>query len=344
MTALADLIGWYLLNLIWQPVALLLLCQLVLRTKLIASAAAKHALWKFVCVASTVLPLGVILGLWENRPVVSTTLPANESAFAVPSFCIWGLITLAVSFACFRSLALAREWQRVRLLLRRAAPVQLLDLPLSSLNVYVTADEDAHLGPLLVGFLRPVILIPNALLQPANAHVLAAVISHEYGHIQRKDWLWMVVTQISLLPMSFHPMVGVFARRLAETRELACDEFVVERLVPRLKYAQSLLDVARLMMPRATAPGLALGITDGCLMETRIESLLGEERPTRLSSQVGFVCAAAAILVAIAFASSGRTLYVWFHPQPSVDMRSLLVAPRVPPPPPRPPGGRHFRE
>jgi beta-lactamase regulating signal transducer with metallopeptidase domain len=74
--------------------------------------------------------------------------------------------------------------------------------------------------------------------------MLVSVVAHELAHVQRQDMLWHLVSEILLIPLAFHPLSYVLRNRLAETREMACDALVAERVLPATDYARTLLDVA----------------------------------------------------------------------------------------------------
>ena len=48
-------------------------------------------------------------------------------------------------------------------------------------------------SPMLLGVVRPMILLPEALIQPHQLHGLRLVLAHELAHIKRRDLLWNLV-------------------------------------------------------------------------------------------------------------------------------------------------------
>ena len=82
-------------------------------------------------------------------------------------------------------------------------------------------------GPSVVGWLRPVILLPAATLSGLTPEQLEAMLAHELAHIRRHDYLvnWLQMLVETLL--FYHPAVWWISRRIRHERELCCDDLAV---------------------------------------------------------------------------------------------------------------------
>src|SRR5215467_4097769 len=89
----------------------------------------------------------------------------------------------------------------------------------------------------------------------------------------------MLRRQLSL-PLACHPAIMFIKRRIKETRELACDELVTERLLLASDYARSLLRLAESAMVLHRS-AYTLGAFDADILEERIMKLV--VRTPRLS-------------------------------------------------------------
>ena len=113
-------------------------------------------------------------------------------------------------------------------------------------------------GPLLVGLLRPVVLLPAG-LPPAS---LDAVVAHELAHLRRRDlwWNWLPTLAAGLLP--WHPLVWPCNRRWRLAAEAACDaDAIAITAADPAAYGRALLSVVT--GPRGPTPlTLAVGAAE----------------------------------------------------------------------------------
>jgi beta-lactamase regulating signal transducer with metallopeptidase domain len=109
-----------------------------------------------------------------------------------------------------------------------------------------------------LGYLRPLVLLPAALVTQMPSEMLEAIIAHELAHIRRLD-LWVNLAQRVVETLLFyHPAVWWLSARLRRERELCCDELAVETTGERLVYASALEQVGRIRLA-VGQPALALG-------------------------------------------------------------------------------------
>ncbi len=113
-----------------------------------------------------------------------------------------------------------------------------------------------------LGYLRPMVLLPAALVTQMPPEMLEAVIAHELAHIRRLD-LWVNLAQRVVETLLFyHPAVWWLSSRLRSERELCCDEMAVKATGERLVYASALEHAGRATLS-AGQPALALGFGQG---------------------------------------------------------------------------------
>ncbi len=134
----------------------------------------------------------------------------------------------------------------------------------------------------VVGLLRPMVLLPVSWLTEMTPEVLQAVIAHELAHIRRWD-LWVNLLQRLIETLLFyHPAVWWLSRQIRLQREMCCDELAVGATGGRVKYATLLEQVGRRRLA-ATQPelGAALGGHKMALLK-RVRYILGSPpSPTR---------------------------------------------------------------
>ncbi len=128
---------------------------------------------------------------------------------------------------------------------------------------------------IVVGLLRPMVLLPACWLAEMTPEVLEAVVAHELAHIRRWD-LWVNLLQRLVETLLFyHPAVWWLSRRVRLEREMCCDELAVAATGERAAYATALELAARRRAVR-TKPllGAAMGGTKMRLLG-RVRYVLG---------------------------------------------------------------------
>ena len=115
------------------------------------------------------------------------------------------------------------------------------------------------LQAMAVGYLRPMVLLPAAMVTQMQPEMLEAVIAHELAHIRRLD-LWVNLAQrVTETLLFYHPAVWWLSICLRNERELCCDELAVKATGERITYATTLESVGRARFT-AKRPVLAAGL------------------------------------------------------------------------------------
>ena len=91
--------------------------------------------------------------------------------------------------------------------------------------------------PAVIGWLRPLILVPVGGLPGLTPRQLEAIFAHELAHVRRHDYLVnLIQTAIETL-LFYHPAVWWISRVIRAEREICCDEIAVGACGGRLEYA-----------------------------------------------------------------------------------------------------------
>lgn len=131
--------------------------------------------------------------------------------------------------------------------------------------------------PLTLGFLKPVILLPAAMISQLTPGQVEAVLLHELGHIQRKDYLThLLVTLLDGL-FFFNPFSRLLIRELKKEREHCCDDLVLQFNYDPHAYVSALLALAARQQPGHRLAVAATGSSDKLLLERARRILLQQE-------------------------------------------------------------------
>jgi hypothetical protein len=161
--------------------------------------------------------------------------------------------------------------------------------------------------PTVMGWLKPVILLPVGLALGLTAGQVEAILAHELAHIRRHDYLVNMVQTLVETVLFYHPATWVIGRRIRRERELCCDDAVVALGADGRVYAESLLEVARQSSLRGAALGMAATGRSGrgSELRQRILRLVGEERTGR-GRQWPVVLAAGLVVLGMVLAMTLR--------------------------------------
>jgi uncharacterized protein (TIGR03435 family) len=167
--------------------------------------------------------------------------PISYSTISLHGSTNWALATIGIvwilGFLAITALR-CRSWLHIRTALRAGIPIE-LPIPIPAFVSTHTAE------PGIVGFLRPVLVLPPRLLEHLNARQLEAVLAHEMCHVRRRDNFFAAIHMAVEAIFWFHPLVWWIGSRMVEERELACDEEVVRMGCEPADYVEGILKVCR---------------------------------------------------------------------------------------------------
>src|SRR6185295_2411884 len=95
-------------------------------------------------------------------------------------------------------------------------------------------------APTVVGWLRPVVLVPVGALAGLPADQVEALLLHELAHIRRHDYLVNILQNVAESLLFYHPAVWWISGHIRAERELCCDDMAVFVCGDSLSYARAL--------------------------------------------------------------------------------------------------------
>jgi GWxTD domain-containing protein len=185
--------------------------------------------------------------------------------------------------------------------------------------------------PLVVGHVRPVILMPLGILAGLPAEQVELLLMHEIAHIRRWDYAVNVIQNFIEGIMFYNPAVWWISRVVRTERENCCDDLVIETTSGVHAYAAAL---TALEETRSRGTALAIAATGGSLVK-RIRRLLQPKRPASPSIPI---FAAVLVLVMTVVLTARPPLPPVVQPPPIVS--AVAVHPAEPAPIKPIPAGR----
>jgi Zn-dependent protease with chaperone function len=295
---LLKALGWALFNSLWQMAALWLLYSLLMAVFHATAARIRHGL--------ALLFLG-IGALWTGITFFAATLfPDTGNSFCLPflfpaqstpgwfwqtsrSFMDTVLSYGSTLYLLILSSLLIRyssHYWHTRKLTRKG----LTTLP-PEFRVFVNATAlqlNIHRPvrtwlsslidvPLTLGFLKPVILLPAAMISQLTTQQIEAILIHELGHIQRKDYLLHLLVTLLEGLFFFNPFSRLLVRQLKKEREHCCDDLVLQFKYDPHAYVSALLSLATRQQPVHKLAVAATGSSDKLLLQRARRILLQQD-------------------------------------------------------------------
>jgi beta-lactamase regulating signal transducer with metallopeptidase domain len=319
-------LGWALLHSLWQGTVITVVTWIVLRrygvrlrsqTRYVLCCSALGLSVAVPLLTFAALILSPERGAMANpvsaiAPVAGVISPTSRASLLSGGAVLvlpWVVLAWMIGVLA-RALWITSAWLAVRRLARSAAQpidvmwVRVLEKLQRDLRV------DRHVGlrfsvlvdvPCVIGWLRPIILLPPAACLGLSPQQMEAVLAHELAHIKRCDFLINSFQRIAEALLFYHPGAWWVSRQIRIEREHCCDDAAVAVCPDVVAYARAL---TTLEVSRHTSEPL-LAVTGGDLVGRIRRLLSGRENPV---SGLAPITAVTLLLIAIgayAFAAPG---------------------------------------
>jgi beta-lactamase regulating signal transducer with metallopeptidase domain len=354
-------LGWFLLHVVWQGTLIALALSGLLALIDERSATIRYGLSTLALALMLVLPVTTAFGPASMTNALTTTgsLPAAETTAVMasglapsggaPSLMDQAMRLLSASApwlvpfwllgVCILTIRTFGAWWVAHQLTRTGV----MEVPASIYRsfmemkrrfgvhgeVIIRQSTRAEV-PAVIGYFRPVLLLPVSALSGMSPQQLEAVIAHELAHIRRQDYLVNVFQQFAEILLFFHPAVWWVSGQIRKERENCCDDLAVLACGDVLGYATALLNLEE---QRGRAPQLAVAATGGSLVG-RVRRLLGksEWQPGTRTVMVPLVLASISFAVVTLSAQQPGTPAA-ASPAPSPAASQTAPAPEATPAP-----------
>ncbi len=116
-------------------------------------------------------------------------------------------------------------------------------------------------SPMVIGWLKPVVLLPQQLFQSLTETEIYAVLAHELAHIRREDFIVNLMQTFLCNIFFFHPGIWWMSHRIDDEREHCCDDLAVTATGPATSYAKTLINVSEFQLNIRNNTRLAMGLS-----------------------------------------------------------------------------------
>lgn len=323
-SSIAEALGWTLVHSLWQGLIVTAIVALLLKIIPSRASGSRYAAalaGLFIVVATIGITFtqvytsehiptaiytlttssGYTYHIADNAPgsllaIVRQFMDANMKWFIACWFAgaVFFLLRVAggsiyVSMLRSSSLAMADEWNE---------RIHALAAQLNIQRTIALAQSARVHAPVVLGYIKPLIIIPTGMLSGLTTDQLEAIFLHELVHIKRHDYLVNLFQMFMEAFLFFNPFVWMLSTIIRNEREHCCDDAVVSRTGNAKLYAAALVQLEEVRLSQA---GIALSLAENKnlllkrikrLMEKSVKNYSGRDRiiPVALLV-VGLMCA-----------------------------------------------------
>ena len=137
-------------------------------------------------------------------------------------------------------------------------------------------------SPAVIGYLRPVILVPAGLLASMPVHQVEAILLHELAHIRRGDYFVNLLQTAAEGLLYYHPAIWWISRVIRAEREHCCDDIAAGASGSVHEYASALAALEQTRWSFENQQTAAMAATGGSGLMKRIHRLLYPQQMARL--------------------------------------------------------------
>lgn len=262
----------------------------------------------------TIVGVRHVIG-WD-RALPPTDGSGDAAAWMAAVVVVW------LAGVCLLAARLAGGWWRVRRLHRaacRLAPsawqsiAERVAVRLGVRRLVRVVDVSFVDGPLVIGWLRPVVLLPVAAVSGLTPNQVEAVLAHELAHVRRHDALVNACQTLAETLLFYHPAVWWTSSRIRIERENCCDDVALAATGDAVSYAAALAELERC---RSGLPAMGMAATGGSLL-ARVTRLL--ELPAARRSRPGGIVTAALVAVFVIAGGALQLLVARQAPAPETS-------------------------
>jgi GWxTD domain-containing protein len=281
-------LGWTLLHFLWQGTAIVAVYMIIRRLLGPSlSAQGRYALACATLVAMEAAPPLTFLLILNAAPNPLTLGSASAASWRV-SFSEWQrilpiVVTVWLAGVLALSIRVFAGWRftiRLRATSHPAPAGWQLDLERIAAQmggsfsrarwpIFLKVSSLVDV-PTVIGWLRPIVLLPIDTFTSLPAGYTWALLAHEIAHIRRHDYLANILQSIAEAVLFYHPAVWWISAQIRAERELCCDDLAVAASGDPFTYAHALMELESQQQSRRA---LAVAANSGSLVN-RIRRLL----------------------------------------------------------------------
>ncbi|NQX41154.1 Signal transducer regulating beta-lactamase production, contains metallopeptidase domain [Pedobacter steynii] len=157
--------------------------------------------------------------------------------------------------------------------------------------------------PMVVGHLKPLILVPIGLINGLSEKEVEAIICHELAHIKRRDYLVNILQSLMEIVFFFNPAVLWISKLIREERESCCDDMTISSTHDKVNYISALISCQE-FQPGNPEYAMAISGKDDQLVQ-RVKRMVSNDSPSLNKIEKGVLAVGLVAAVTLSAAFSG---------------------------------------
>jgi beta-lactamase regulating signal transducer with metallopeptidase domain len=136
-------------------------------------------------------------------------------------------------------------------------------------------ESDKVKTPIVMGFLKPLIIVPTGIINQLNYNEVEAILAHELSHVIRNDFINNLIQSLVEILFYFHPAVWWISANIRTERENCCDDMALNICGNAIDYAKTLVKVQEWQVNKVPSLAIPLSRNKHSLMN-RINRILNQ--------------------------------------------------------------------
>ncbi|PRY40985.1 beta-lactamase regulating signal transducer with metallopeptidase domain [Spirosoma oryzae] len=348
----ARALGWTLLHALWQGFALVLPTAILLHLLRHRSSLLRYRIGTLTLFAQLLVSAATFVRYYQPSRIATTVaalplrwsisarpLPWPQQALLFLEAHLSDFVCLYLIGVALFGVRLAGGWLHLRQLRRSAIgsplPIEqaMIDRLRAVLNLrtVVRVRKSARVtGPMVIGVLKPMLLLPAGLATGLSPRELEAVLAHELAHVKRNDYAVNLLQSVVEILYFFHPALWWLSARVREEREHCCDDMAVQVCGDNGRaLANALARIEERRLEQVGTPALAMAFAGRRqLLLHRVQRVLGLSTRSMVSNR-----SLAGLTLATLFLVSASVYAIQRQdkpqpPKPNVTVNTKIDAPK----------------
>lgn len=163
--------------------------------------------------------------------------------------------------------------------------------------------------PMVIGILKPVILVPLGLVSNLPPEQVEAVLLHELAHVRRRDYLVNLLQSFAEVIFFFNPAVLWLSSLIREERENCCDDIAVCCTKDKSQFIHALLAFQEYVMNRSNKDTAIAFAGQKKYLLNRVKRIIYNENKKLNAMEKGILIFSIAVTSLIGFATRQSSVH-----------------------------------